>query len=363
MKNLEFPIIGTLDTVNRSSKTTLKKYDLNSPKGRKVYFEDKVSDEISRISKYLNQGKTFIAYMLGKKGSGKGTYTKLMAEIFGEDKIAHISVGDLIREIDDWENFQKTDRYKRMKSYYRGYTSWDEAVDAHLGRNTSKLLPDEFILALLKAHIDELKGKCLFLDGLPRNMDQISYSLYFRDLINYRDDPDLFVLIDIPETVIDERIKHRVVCPTCHLSRNVKLLITSNVTYDEKTKKFNLICDNSDCPDVGNAVLTGKEGDELGLAPIRERLDRDEDLLKTAFKLHGVPKILLRNHVPVESASEYFDNYELTPEYVLKSSGKKVDITEKPWVVIDDNGKKCYSLLPPPVIVALVKQLAEVLEV
>ncbi|KKQ48128.1 MAG: hypothetical protein US67_C0042G0001, partial [Candidatus Woesebacteria bacterium GW2011_GWD1_38_10] len=198
MKGLEFPIIGT------KVKGLNKKFDINSPDGRKVYFEAKVGDEIKKISKYLNK-RTFIAYMLGKKGSGKGTYSKLLTEIFGEDKMATVSVGDLVRSIDDWDSFIKTDKYRKMKRYYRGYISFEEAVDALRGRSTSKLLPSEFILALLKAHIDEIPNKSVFIDGLPREMDQISYSLYFRDLIAYRDDPDIFVLIDIPESVIDAR--------------------------------------------------------------------------------------------------------------------------------------------------------------
>lgn len=358
MKNLEFPIVGT------KVKGLKEEFDINSPQGRNKYFKAKVGTEIAEVKKYLKKGNTFIAYMLGKKNSGKGTYTKLLTEIFGKEYVAHISVGDLIREIDDWDIFKKTKRYERMKSYYRGYVSWDEAVDAHLGRSQSKLLPDEFILALLKAHIDDLPGKCLFLDGLPRSLDQVSYSLFFRDLINYRDDPDIFVLIDIPESVIAERIKYRTVCPICHTSRNKKLLVTSKIEYDKKTKKFYLLCDNPDCTGNGKERMVGKQGDELGLDPIRERLDNDEKLLKETFGLHGVPKILLRNHVPVDESKKYFDEYEITPEYGFKWNSKKgeVEVTEKPWSVKDDNGKKCYSLLAAPVVVAFVKQLVEALE-
>ena len=191
-------------------------------------------------------------------------------------------------------------------------------------------------------------------------MDQVSYSLYFRDIINYRQDPDFFVLIDIPESVIDERMKYRVVCPVCQTSRNIKLLITSKIEYDSKNKEFYLICDNPTCK---GARMVRKEGDEKGLEPIRERLMNDEELIKTAFKLHGVPKILLRNHVPISEAEKYFDDYELTPEYVLKwdAKAKKVKVIEKPWTVKDDNGVECYSLLAPPVVVAFIKQMVEVL--
>ncbi|GAH66819.1 unnamed protein product, partial [marine sediment metagenome] len=36
-------------------------------------------------------------------------------------------------------------------------------------------------------------------------------------------------------------------------------------------------------------------------------------------------------------------------------------IIEKPWQILDDRGIPSYSLLPPPVVVSLIKQIAEVL--
>ena len=358
MKGLEFPIVGT------KVKNLKTKFDINDPKERKKYFDAKVGEEIKYIRKYLNGGSTFVAFFLGKKNSGKGTYSKLITEIFGEEKVAHVSVGDIVREMSGkWDKtFEKSDEYKHIKSLYRGYISFEEAINRFLGRSTSGLLPTEFILALLKHKIAHLTGKSIFIDGLPRDMDQISYSLYFRDLINYRDDPDLFVLIDIPESVIAARIKTRVVCPKCGLSRNPKLLLSSKIDYDEKAKKFYLLCDNTDCP--GAERLVPKEGDELGIEPIRARLIKDEEILRKVFGLHGVPKILLRNHVPVKDALKYFDAYEITPEYILSwdAKNKKVKVEEKPWKVKDDNGVQSNSLLAPAVVVGLIKQLYEVLE-
>lgn len=365
MKGLEFPIISTKTSPKGRSasirKGVRRKFDLESPAGRRIYFNTKAGEEITKIKKYLNN-KTFVAYFLGKKSAGKGTYSKLLTEIFGEDKIAHVSVGDLVREADDWKAFKKTKRYKRLKRYYRGYVSFEDAENALLGRSTAKLLPTEFVLGLLKAHIDKLKGKAIFIDGMPRDMDQVSYSLYFRDLIAYRDDPDFFILIDIAEEIIEERMRYRRVCPICQTSRNHKLLITSKVEYDTESKEYYLVCDNPTCK---GARMVGKEGDDKGLDPIRKRLDRDEELLRTAFKLHGIPKILLRNHVPVKDARKYFDPYEITPEYVFKfdKRKKKVKVSEKPFSVKDDNGIASNSLLAPPVVITMLKQMVEVLGV
>jgi len=184
--------------------------------------------------------------------------------------------------------------------------------------------------------------------------------LFFRDLIGYRDDPDIFVLINVPEKVIDERIRWRRVCPICKTSRNLKLFLTSKVEYDEKEKKFYLVCDALGCP--GARMIT-KEGDELGIEPIKERLNMDDRLIEKAFSLYGIPKILLRNSVPVKDAPEYIDDYEITPEYILErdEKTKKVIIKEKPWVFLDDVGIESFSLLPPPVVVSLIKQMVKAL--
>jgi len=355
MKGLEFPIIGT--KVKGLSK---RKFDLNSPAGRKKYFKAKVGDEIKHIKKHLSKN-TFIAYWLGKKQAGKGTYSKMLIEIFGEDLIAHVSVGDLVRETDNWKKFRKTEKYKRLKSYYRGYVSFEEVEKSLSSRSTKKLLPTEFVLALLKAHIDELQGKTIFIDGLPRSMDQVSYSLYFRDLVAYREDPDVFVLIDIPESVIEERMKYRVICPKCNTSRSPKLLPTSKIGFDTESKEFYLVCDNPNCK---GARMIRKEGDDAGLDPIRERLEKDEKLIRTAFKLYGVPKILLRNHVPVDKAGRYFDNYELTPKfsYEWDEKKKKVKVKKEDWIVKDDNGVDCHSLMGQAVVISFIKQLVEVLD-
>lgn len=262
MKNLEFPITGT------KTRGVIKKFDINNPAERKKYFEAKVGDEIKHINKYL-KNNTFVAFFLGKKNSGKGTYSKTVIEIFGEDKIEHVSVGDVVRDMSQkWDKkFEKTDEYKYIKGLYRGYISFEEAVDRFLGRSIEGLLPTEFILALLKHKISHLEGKSIFIDGLPRDMDQISYSLYFRDLINYRDDPDFFILIDIAEKIIEERIKTRVICPNCNMSRSTKLLLTSDIEYYDNEKKYYLICDNPDCK--GKHRMVPKEGDGLGIGPVR----------------------------------------------------------------------------------------------
>jgi len=337
-----------------------EKFNLSDPAERAKYFAAKAGPEIAQLKEYL-KNNTFVAYFLGKKNSGKGTYSKLMIEVFGEDKISHISVGDIVRGVhsDMADEQKKKELMDFLHQNYRGYISVGDAVKALLSRDTETLLPTEFILALIKREIDKLPRKSLFIDGFPRELDQISYSLFFRDLINYRQDPDIFVAISIPESVIDERMKYRVVCPICQTPRNLKLFATKQAGYDLEKKQFYLICDDPHC---GGARMIAKEGDNLGIETIRERLELDDKLIAKVFSLHGIPKIFLRNSIPVELAKDLVDDYEITPEYVLElAENNQVKIKEKQWIVKDDDGIDSYSLLAAPVALSLIKQLAKIL--
>ena len=351
-----FPIFKT------KIKNITKKLDLNNPKERKEYFQLKTGKEIKKLRTYFKKGNTFVAYLLGKKNSGKGTYSKMFAEIITPNAVEHFSIGDMIRDIDK----ELKDRRKRkeligfLEKNYRGWKSIKELISSLEKRNTKTLLPTELILLLVKREIAKRKKKTLFIDGFPRDLDQMNFSLFFRDLIGYRDDPDIFVLIDVPERVIDERIKYRRICPLCQTSRNYKLLPTSKIEYDKKKKEFYLHCDNPQCR---GPRLVPKEGDKAGIKPIKERLKKDEKLINQAMALYGIPKIFLRNSVPKDVASKCIDDYEITPAYSFQWSekDKKVKVQEKPWVVPDDEGRPSYSLLPPPVVVSLIKQMVKVL--
>ena len=114
MKGLEFPIIGT------KVKGLTRKFDLSNPKSRKDYFQAKVGDEIALLAKYMEKS-TFIAYLVGKKNSGKGTYSGLFTEIFGKEKIELFSVGDMVRQFHtNWQTFSKSPKLDELKKLYRG---------------------------------------------------------------------------------------------------------------------------------------------------------------------------------------------------------------------------------------------------
>ena len=364
MKTTDFPIFKTkLDGADR-------KFNLNDPEERRKYFELKAGKEIEKIRKYLGEGKTFVAYLLGKKNSGKGTYSKLFMEAIGSGlpageagKVGHISVGDIVRDV----HVGLSDPYKKkeltdfLEKYYRGFHTLEEIHNLIEGRSQSSLISTELILALLKYEISKRPKQAIFIDGFPRGLDQINYSIFLKELLGYRDDPDFFVFISLPQSVIEARIKTRVICPICKTPRSMKLLATKEVGYDEKRGEYYLICDNPSC---NGARMVQKEGDEMGIEPIRERLETDDKIFKMLLDLQGVPKVYLRNAVPASSAKDLFDDYEITPAYSYefdKASGK-VKIKEDLWIVDDDEGIASHSLLPSAVTVSLIKQVAQVLE-
>ncbi len=359
MDNNNFPIFKTkIEGVTR-------KFDLSDPQERREYFDAKAGDEIKEIQEYLKDN-TFVAYLLGKKNSGKGTYTKLFMEAVGKDRVAHISVGDVVREVglvlqDEKRVGEKEEIVSYLKNHYRGFQSLDSVIEALGSRSQDKLLPTELILALIKWELDKLGGRAVFIDGFPRDLDQVSYSLFFRDLIGYRYDPDLFVFINIPETVIDERMKSRVVCPKCKTPRGLKLLATKEVGYDNKESTFYLKCDSQEC---GGERMISKEGDEAGIESVRARLEKDDVVMEKVMGLEGIPKVFLRNSIPVDKKEEYIDDYEITPaySYKLEKDGKTVKTLESSWIIKDDDGTPSHSLLAPPVVLSLLGQIAKILK-
>lgn len=355
MAKTEFPIFKT------KVEGLTKSFNLNNLKERREYFRAKVGPEIERLKEYLTDN-TFVGFLIGKKNSGKGTYSKLFMEAVSQERVGHVAVGDIVRDVHkNLDSEQgRAELINFLEKNYRGFHSIDETVALIEGRNQETLISSELIVALLKYEISRRPKQAIFIDGFPRALDQIGYSLFLRELIGYREDPDFMIFIDVPDAVIDERIKYRVVCPVCKTPRNTKLLATKEVEYDEKQKTFYLICDN---PRHKRTRMVPKEGDELGIEPIRERLEVDNQIFNQLLTLTGIPKIFLRNSIPREKALEYVDDYELTPEYYYEKDSQtgQVKIMEKPWTVKDDNGVESYSLLPPAVVVVMIKQIAQVL--
>ena len=88
---MKFPIFKT------EIKDVSCSFDLADPKHCEEYFRLKARKEIEKLRDYLKEN-TFIAYFLGKKCSGKGTYSKLFIETVAPDRASHVSIGDIVRD-------------------------------------------------------------------------------------------------------------------------------------------------------------------------------------------------------------------------------------------------------------------------
>jgi len=332
--------------------------DLTKRADRHQYFHKRLGSDLERFKEIFAK-YTFLAYWLAPKSAGKGTYIGLIKEIVGDDKFAQISVGDLVREFQQRYNAgQQKELEKELAPHYRGFMPLKEAMEATAVPDLQKTMPTEFVLALIKAKIDKLEGKIVFLDGFPRTEDQILYALVMRDLVAYRSDPDFFVLIHIPIQIIDDRFKYRRVCPKCGLSRNIHLLPTEKVEWDTQKNEPILICENPEC---NNQPLVAKQGDHLGVKGLENRLVKDYNLVQMAQNLHGIPKINLYNAVPADQAKDLVKDYELTPWFEFEYKNGQVIRSTKPYSVFQDN-KEYYSLLAGPATVQFIRQILEVFD-
>ncbi|MDP3795366.1 MAG: nucleoside monophosphate kinase, partial [bacterium] len=219
MKNLSFPLFKT------KAEGEARAFKLEDPAERRKYFDSKAGAEIEQLRSYLAHN-TFIGILLGKKNSGKGTYSKLFAEAVGPEYTRHISVGDIVRSVQrafvEGDEKKKAELTQFLERRYRGFVPFMQGIEGLMNWSVTTLLPTELILTLVEYEISLSPRKALFIDGFPRDVDQIAYALFLRAIMGYREDPDFFIFIDVPEAVIDERLKYRVICPACQSPRNVR---------------------------------------------------------------------------------------------------------------------------------------------
>lgn len=123
--------------------------------------------------------------LLGAPGSGKGYISNLLIDEYG---FQHISTGNLLRE-----NIKNNTELGRKAQEYMA---------------KGDLVPDSLVLEVLKNAISNNLGKGIIFDGYPRTIEQAKE---LDKLISI----DLVVSINVPESVILERISTRRVCLNC----------------------------------------------------------------------------------------------------------------------------------------------------
>jgi len=127
---------------------------------------------------------------LGMPGVGKGTLLDYFLK-GKEDRFCVVAVSGLLKK----EIANNTDLGQKAKSY----------MDA------GQLVPDELIISMV---INELTSseKTVFLDGFPRTVPQ-AQAMLGAGII-----PTMVVEFYVDEATILERLRNRIVCPTCYTS-------------------------------------------------------------------------------------------------------------------------------------------------
>lgn len=132
--------------------------------------------------------------LLGKPGSGKGT---LASQLVEEHGFYHLSGSDVLRENSQDESAK----------YYK---------EARHALDTGILVSSDIINGMVNEKLKSLKGQDIVFDGYPRTIEQTD-SL----LSNYKDGQEIkAVYLDIDDSVITERIIHRLTCKDCAASFN-----------------------------------------------------------------------------------------------------------------------------------------------
>ena len=138
-----------------------------------------------------------IVILLGAPGSGKGTVAgKLASENEG---LKHVSSGDLLRG-----------------AVAKGTAA---GVEAKGYMEKGNLVPDALIARMIKDVVAETTGDVtMLLDGFPRNLAQAKILEEMGAPVKSA------VLIDVPDSIIQDRIAGRRTCPKCKAGYHVRNL-------------------------------------------------------------------------------------------------------------------------------------------
>lgn len=185
---------------------------------------------------------------LGPPGSGKGTYASIMAP---EIKIPHISTGDIFRD----EVARKTTLGREAAGFL----------------DRGELVPDRIVVKMVRGRLkrkDCIRG--FILDGYPRTIPQAKALDKIIGL-------DAVINLDVPDSVIIDRLSTRRVCRGCGAIFNIKYM---------KTKKPG-VCDKCGGPlyqredDKPNVIKRRLEDYHANIGKPLEQYYRKKGILKT----------------------------------------------------------------------------------
>lgn len=191
--------------------------------------------------------------LLGPPGAGKGTQAKFISERY---HLPHISTGDLFMK----NLTNKTKLGLKAKEY----------MDQGL------LVPDELTIDLVKDRLLERDAKSGYLlDGFPRNVNQAQVLCDLLD--DMGESLDAALLIDVPSSILRERMPGRRICPSCGATYHI----------DFNPPKREEICDR-----CGHALIQRRDDREEAVEE-RLRVYEEHTLpLLSFFKERNILKVV-----------------------------------------------------------------------
>jgi adenylate kinase len=167
--------------------------------------------------------------ILGRQGAGKGTQCTRLARHY---IVPHISTGDMLR------------------AAVREGTDFGRKAQEYMSRGD--LLPDDIIIGVVGERLEKKDSKTrgYILDGFPRTVGQAEA---LADL-TANEPVDLVIDLEVPETIVLQRISNRRVCEDCGTNYSV-----------QTPPRYDWICD------VCGGDVVHREDDTPGA--VRKRLD------------------------------------------------------------------------------------------
>ncbi len=196
--------------------------------------------------------------ILGPPGAGKGTHAKELEKILG---IPHISTGALLR----LEVASRTELGRKIEKIIAA------------GELVSDDIMADYVEKILRAN-----PKGVILDGYPRNINQAKKLDELSKKLNRK--LDYVINCDIEDEVIIERLKNRLVCPTCGRIYNL-------VSLPPKRDKL--------CDDDGTELV--------------HRDDDNEDVVRHRLNIYRKNNLELLNY------------YRNRPEFLTVSTDGEID--------------------------------------
>ncbi|XP_047308473.1 adenylate kinase, chloroplastic isoform X2 [Impatiens glandulifera] len=134
---------------------------------------------VSSSSYVVNKLDPLKVMISGAPASGKGTQCELITKKYG---LVHTAAGDLLRE----EIASGSENGKRAKEYME----------------KGQLVPDEIVVRMVKDRLSQPDSQQngWLLDGYPRSLSQATA------LQAYGFHPDLFIVLEVPEDILVERV-------------------------------------------------------------------------------------------------------------------------------------------------------------